>query len=128
MTDGLICVTVSDAMEKKKKRVRIKVWIEDDNGETFFGAGQLKILETIDETGSISAAAKQMSMGYRSMWGKLKKIEAHLGMKVLIRKKGGSKGGSSSLTPEARDLVDRFRQFKQRINTEASRALEHLSL
>ena len=58
-------------MEKKNKSVHIKVWIEDDTGETFFGAGQLAILEAIDEYGSISAAAKEMKMGYRSMWGKL---------------------------------------------------------
>lgn len=113
-------------MENKKKSVRIKVWLEDDKGETFFGAGQLSILETIDETGSISAAAKQMKMGYRSMWGKLKKIEKRFGMKVLIRQKGGCTGGSSILTPEARDLVDKFKQLKQCINEEAAKALKNI--
>ena len=76
-------------MGKNQKKVHVKVWIEDDAGETFFGAGQLKILEAINRTGSISAAAKEMKMGYRSMWGKLKKIEERIGRPVLVRKKGG---------------------------------------
>lgn len=113
-------------MEKKKKSIRVKVWIEDDSGETFFGAGQLRILEVIDRTGSISAAAKEMKMGYRSMWGKLKKIEERFGQPVLVRQKGGSTGGSSTLTPQARDLVAKFSQLKQRINDEATEALNHI--
>jgi len=113
-----------NVIENRHKSVRIKVWIEDEKGETFFGAGQLKILEAIDNTGSVSAAAKEMKMGYRSMWGKLKKIEKRFGKPVLIRQKGGIKRGSSTLTAEAREMVDKFKQLKQKINAEASSALE----
>lgn len=126
VTESQICDTVVSVMEKNAKNIRVKVWIEDDDGGTFFGAGQLKILEVIDEKGSISAAAKEMKMGYRSMWGKLKKIEERFGRPVLIRQKGGSSGGSSVLTPEARELIDKFRQLKQRINTEAQTALSKI--
>jgi len=85
------------AMVNTKKQVRVKVWIESVDGETVFGSGQVKILETIDQEGSISAAAKFMNMGYRTMWGKLKKIEARTGKMLLIRKKGGILGGKNKL-------------------------------
>lgn len=112
------------AMETKKKSIRVKVWIEDEKGETFFGAGQLKMLKAIDQYGSISAAAKQMKMGYRSMWGKLKKIEDRLGRRLLIREKGGTAGGSSKLTPEAHELVEKFSHLNTHIQEEAGAALQ----
>jgi molybdate transport system regulatory protein len=115
-------------MEKKTYVIHTKIWIEDDQGGTVFGAGQLKILETIDNVGSISAAAKKMEMGYRSMWGKLKKIEQRLGKQVLIRKKGGSSGGASVLTPDAKILVEKFKRLQQKINLDAKNAFDEICL
>lgn len=108
--------------------IHTKIWIEDDQGQTVFGAGQLKILEIIDNEGSISAAAKKMKMGYRSMWGKLKKMEQRLGKQVLIRKKGGISGGASVLTSEAKILVEKFRYLQQKINLDAKNALDEIDL
>ncbi len=108
--------------------IHTKIWIEDDKGGKVFGAGQLKILETIDNEGSISAAAKKMKMGYRSMWGKLKKIEQRLGKQVLIRKKGGISGGASILTSEAKILLEKFRHLQQKINLDAKNALDEINL
>ena len=113
-------------MENDVKSVCVKVWIEDENGETVLGAGQLRILQVIDEKGSISAAAKEMKMGYRSMWGKLKKIEQRLGHSVLIRQKGGTSGGSSTLTPDAKKIIKKFRLLEQKINSEARAALKEI--
>lgn len=115
-------------MDNKAYVIHTKIWIEDDQGQTVFGAGQLKILETIDNEGSISAAAKKMKMGYRSMWGKLKKMEQRLGKQVLIRKKGGISGGASVLTSEAKILVEKFRRLQQKINLDAKNALDEIDL
>ena len=93
-----------------------------------FGEGQRKILETIDNEGSISAAAKEMKMGYRAMWGKLKKMEQRLGKQLLIRKKGGVSGGASVLTSEAKILVEKFRNIQQKINLDANNALGEIDL
>ena len=108
--------------------IHTKIWIENDQGEMVFGAGQLKILEAIDNEGSISAAAKKMKMGYRSMWGKLKKMEQRLGKQVLIRKKGGTSGGASVLTTDAKTLVKRFRHINQKIDFDAQNALDEIGL
>ncbi len=115
-------------MEKSKHLIHTKIWIEDEQGETVFGAGQLKILEVIDAEGSISAAAKVMHMGYRSMWGKLQKIEQRIGKPLLIREKGGASGGKSVLTPEAKILVQKFRILQHRINTIAVKEFTEISL
>ena len=115
-------------MKNHKHSVHTKIWIEDEQGDTVFGAGQLKILEVIDAEGSISAAAKAMNMGYRSMWGKLRKIEERTGKPVLIRKKGGAAGGNSVLTPEAKIMVEKFRQLQHEINEKAAKIFLEISL
>ncbi|WP_300459124.1 LysR family transcriptional regulator [Desulfobacula sp.] len=115
-------------MENSNTRVRIKVWIECETGETLFGEGQLKILEAIENYGSISAAAKSMRMGYRSMWGRLKKIEQRMGKPLLIRQKGGVSGGQSILTPEAKVMVHRFKQLQVRLNDVSGKIFKDIYL
>ncbi len=45
-------------MGNTHEKLRIKLWIECDTGDSIFGEGQMRILETIQEQGSINAAAK----------------------------------------------------------------------
>jgi molybdate transport system regulatory protein len=103
-------------MGKKNSRVCLKIWIEGETGETLFGEGQLKILSAIEKEGSINAAAKSLGMGYRSMWGRLRKIETRLGKSLLVRHKGGISGGKSVLTEDAKRMVDQFRKIQQQMN------------
>jgi len=109
-------------MDETQQKLRIKIWIECDNGDTIFGEGQMHILETIREQGSINAAAKALGMGYRSMWGRLRKMEKRLGKPLLIRCKGGVAGGQSTLTPEAEKMIDKFKRLRQAI-TDTSEAV-----
>lgn len=106
-------------MENTHLKVRMRIWIEADTGETLFGEGQISILEAIEKEGSINAAAKSLGMGYRSMWGRLKKIEQRIGTPLLVRRKGGVSGGESVLTPEAKLMIEKFRQLQQQINDAA---------
>jgi molybdate transport system regulatory protein len=109
-------------MENTDQKLRIKLWIECDTGDSIFGEGQMRILETIQEQGSINAAAKTLKMGYRSMWGRLRKMEKRLGKPLLERHKGGAEGGHSDLTPEALEMIDKFKRLRQEI-TNASETI-----
>ncbi len=106
-------------MENKNLNVRMRIWIEADTGEPLFGEGQIGILEAIQKEGSINAAAKSLGMGYRSMWGRLKKIEQRIGTPLLVRRKGGTSGGESVLTSEAKLIIEKFRQLQQNLNSTA---------
>ena len=92
--------------------VKSKLWIEDENGEAVFGEGRLRILEAIEKHGSIHAAAHELQMSYRALWGKIQTTERRLGQPLLKRKTGGIKGGGSALTPFAKLIVERFRKLK----------------
>lgn len=92
----------------EKKGVRLQLWLEDERGEGF-GRGRVQLLRLIEERGSLSKAAKELGMSYRGAWGKLKKAERIAG--VALVEASGTKRDGYSLTPEGRELVDRFQQW-----------------
>ncbi len=95
----------------KSFHIRSKVWIEDNEGNVIFGLGRLKIFEAIEQYGSIQVAAKELSMSYRAVWGRIKATEERLGEELLVRNIGGASGGGSKLTPKAKMLLERFREL-----------------
>jgi molybdate transport system regulatory protein len=99
----------------KNLRVRSKVWLECD-GAPLLGDGRERLLRLIDELGSINAAAKHMELTYRRAWGFIQAMEEKLDVPLVLREKGGTGGGSSSLTPQARDLLDKFDRLRQGLN------------
>jgi molybdate transport system regulatory protein len=99
--------------------VKSKIWIEDENGKVVFGAGRLRILELVDQYGSIHAAAKELRMSYRAVWGKIKATEDRLGQPLVRRKPDGARRGGSELTPFAGVIMEMFRQMQTLIEKEA---------
>ena len=89
-------------------RIRTKIWMETDDGRPVLGDGRLEILEAIARTGSLSAAAREIGMSYRSLWGKVRNAEARLGAPLVHGVAGGVQHGGSSLTDEALELVKTF--------------------
>lgn len=95
----------------KKLEVRSKVWLEVD-GEPLLGEGRERLLLLIEQSGSISAAARAMAVPYRKAWSYLENMEKKLGFALVERHKGGVHGGRTTLTVEARLLLTRFEELK----------------
>jgi molybdate transport system regulatory protein len=104
----------------KPLRVRSKVWLEVD-GEPLLGDGRERLLRLIAELGSINAAARAMGLSYRRAWSSLRAMEEKLAFPLLLREKGGAGGGSSSLTPQGKELLDRFDRLREGINRSVDR-------
>jgi molybdate transport system regulatory protein len=85
-------------------------WIEKD-GKVVLSLWRIRLLESVRDTGSISAAASQMGISYRRAWDKIHECEERLGVHLVETQTGGEGGGGSSLTPEAVDYIHRFRTF-----------------
>lgn len=100
-------------------RVKSKVWLEDQQGRIIFGLGRMRILSAIEKCGSLNAAAKDLKMSYRAVWGKIKVTEQALGKPLLVKSQGGSTGGGSTLTPYARTLMDRYLALSRIIDSQA---------
>jgi molybdate transport system regulatory protein len=110
--------------KSKKVSVKSKVWLEDRQGRIIFGLGRMRILKAIQKCGSLNAAAKELKMSYRAVWGKIKVTEEALGKPLLIKSQGGSAGGGSTLTPYAHTLMDRYRTLSRIIDTQADDLFE----
>jgi molybdate transport system regulatory protein len=95
-----------------KLQVRSKIWLEID-GEPVFGQGREDLLRLIQKGNSINAAAKAMGIPYRKAWTYIDAMEKRLGFPLVNRQKGGAGGGTSSLTPQAMQMLDKFNALQQ---------------
>lgn len=94
-------------------KLRYKIWIEKE-GEKVFGDGPLDILHRVERTGSLRQAAEEINMSYSQAWNLMKDLEKRLGFNLLKRKVGGEKGGGSEITEEARELMIKFKLFREK--------------
>ncbi len=70
------------------------------------------LLKSIQETGSLKAAADKLGVSYRKAWGNVEEIEQGLGFKLLERSRGGAQGGKTSLTPEGEKLLQAYQELR----------------
>jgi len=94
--------------------VEYKIWLKKDGA--IFGDGIYMLLSHIDARGSISWAAREMGMSYRAAWGKIKGLEKTWGVPLVITQVGGEAGGGARLTPEAGELMRKFRRLRQDVD------------
>ncbi len=89
-----------------------RVFLKDDNGDKFFGEGPCRLLEGIERTGSLRAAAQEMQMAYTKALHLLRHAEETLGFPLTERTIGGKGGGGSRLTAGAREFVEKYKTYR----------------
>jgi molybdate transport system regulatory protein len=94
-------------------KVNGSLWIECE-GERFFGPGRVELLEHIAHTGSLNRAAKKMGMSYKKAWEMVNALNAQAARPVVIPRTGGEKGGGSTLTEEAWELINYHRSLREK--------------
>ena len=102
---------------------RFNLWIEH-NDVVVLSEWRVRLLEMIDQTGSISRAAEKMNVTYHRAWEKLQEMEDGLGFKLADAQVGGVHGGGAELTPQGRDLIKKFRAFSQGLQDEIEQRFE----
>jgi molybdate transport system regulatory protein len=76
------------------------------------GPGKAALLESIRDTGSISAAARALGMDYKRAWVLLDSLDGAFDMAVVERKAGGPRGGGAALTAFGLELLERYRRIE----------------
>ncbi|MCP4550152.1 MAG: LysR family transcriptional regulator [bacterium] len=105
-------------------RAKTTVWIENDAGEVVYGLGRQKILEAIQDCGSIKAAAERLDMSYRGLWGRLKNSEKRLGFALVKSIPGSGKSSGTTLTPAAVALMKRYGKLLQKTRVVTDRTFD----
>jgi molybdate transport system regulatory protein len=83
------------------------------DGVIALGPGKAALLRGIQESGSISAAARAMSMSYRRAWLLVEDMNRCFRQPLVETSTGGARGGGARLTDNGRDVLARYTAMQQ---------------
>ncbi|CVK17066.1 molybdate transport system regulatory protein [Apibacter mensalis] len=86
------------------------IWLETTNGLKI-GRGRAKLLNCIDKTGSIAAAAREIGIPYRKAWGMVKEMNEFSNTALVFKNLGGKNGGGAFLTKEGKKIVEKYKKI-----------------
>ncbi len=101
----------------------------DFGGERSIGPGKVRLLELINETGSISAAGRALEMSYRQAWLLIDELNKMFREPVVTAQTGGGGGGGAVVTETGNDIVRLYREMERRaygVSTPEMRSLARL--
>jgi len=90
------------------------------------GPGKADLLDAIDETGSISAAAKQMKMSYRRAWELVDVMNKSFNQPLVISSPGGVNGGGAQLSDFGRTILQNYRDLVKKSSNAARTELQQI--
>jgi molybdate transport system regulatory protein len=96
-------------------QIKSRFWVDSPKG-TYLGEGRIRLLQQIQVTGSISAAAKALGISYNKAWKMVDVMNAASEQPVVQRLTGGKKGGGTVVTPHGVKAIEKFNAFKKQCN------------
>ena len=79
----------------------------------WLGPGKADLLQAIDETGSLVAAAARFKMSYKRGWSLVREMNGAFDEPLVATEKGGNGGGGGAkLTPLGKTVLARYRRME----------------
>jgi len=103
-----------------KYSLRPRIRIVSDDGTIILGPGKADLLEAIQRTGSIRAAANELDMSYMRAWTLVKLMNAVFRSPLVEKVRGGSDQGGAQLTERGAKVLAIY----LRMEKDASRAAD----
>jgi molybdate transport system regulatory protein len=123
MKVGFRNVNRRQSMTEKIPTMRMHLWLETEDG-LYFGLGRAILLAKIQEHGSLRKAAEELSMSYRAAWGKIKKTEEILGVRLITQ--GGSKKEGYQLSEAGKTFMESYFLWFEEVERDALLKAEKL--
>lgn len=111
-----------DIFQMAKLSIRI-----DLSPTSAIGPGKIQLLELIDQTGSISAAARAMNMSYRRAWLLVDDLNHIFKAAVVVTHPGGGSHSGARLTASGLRLVASYREMEMKAHTAVAKHLRALN-
>ena len=93
-------------------KIKSRIWIEC-NEHVLLGEGRVQLLKAIEETGSLSKAAKSLNLSYKKAWNLIDSVNKSAKKPVTINSTGGKGGGGAELTDYGKSLIQFFDEINQ---------------
>lgn len=101
---------------KNNVKPNVKISLSSDVG--FLGPGVCRLLQIIDQTGSIQQACEEMNISYSKARKMINKLEAECDFPVVERKAGGIHGGSTTLSDQGKELISRYLELEKEMKSQ----------
>ena len=101
-------------------KIKSRIWIEFED-HVLLGEGRVQLLKAIDQTGSLSQAAKSLNISYKKAWDLIDSVNKSAKEPLTITSTGGKGGGGAELTPYGKSLIIAF----ENINKNCWEFLDH---
>ena len=82
------------------------------DGKSSVSEAQVNLLLAIDQHGSITAAAKEVGISYKTAWDRIDAMNNLSSDALVVRSAGGSRGGGTRLTDAGNALVSGFQALQ----------------
>lgn len=93
------------------RRFKLRLRLAGDKG-VVMGPGRADLLALIMETGSISAAGRQMGMSYRRAWSLVESMNTTFAAPLVETSKGGAGHGGARLTALGCEMLTAYRDLE----------------
>ncbi len=103
----------ANARRPRTPGIRVKWFVADET----IGVGKIRLPEQVGELGSISAAARQMGMGYRRAWFLITSLQRGFNAPLIKTVRGGNMHGGAAITELGKELVRRFNAYEAEIHS-----------
>jgi molybdate transport system regulatory protein len=105
--------------------VRLSIKIRFDDASAL-GPGKVRLLELIRETGSISAAGRELGMAYSRAWNLINDVNGMFERPLVVAQPGGRRGGTAEVTPLGLEVIARYRALERELSERAATELSAL--
>lgn len=96
---------------EKKSYLHGEIFLLNDEKQSF-ASQQVELLKAIDEYGSISKAAKQIGISYKTAWDRIDAMNNMSAQPLVERSTGGAKGGGTVLTDLGQKIIAGFQSLQ----------------
>lgn len=95
-------------------KIKVKLWVEDENSNLVYGDGKNEILEKIDSLESIEETSNIMNMPEERIFDHINIIEANNKDEMILCIKGLKKDSKPryKLTSQAREVLQTYQIFQ----------------
>ncbi|MHA1676552.1 MAG: substrate-binding domain-containing protein [Candidatus Njordarchaeales archaeon] len=107
----------NDTYENKLSKITPKISLSlEFKGKTILDKKTADALLVIQKSGSLLAASKVTGIPYSRLWDRINKVERILGTEIVERRRGGQRGGGTSLTSLGKALLKLYLEYIETFN------------
>lgn len=93
-------------------KLNARVWFEQGDA-SLAGGIEVSLLAAIEQTGSITQAAKAIGRSYKWAWDTIEAMNQLAGEALVVRETGGRNGGGTRLTERGQRLITSYRAIER---------------